>query len=79
MKNINLSGGLKGGIYCPSAKVRFENEEEGKMAARRGMLESRDTAVLSTYECQWCAGWHLTSRPYDNDKTHKSKTSKKRK
>ena len=47
----------KGG--CPSSKVRHENEEQAKWAARQGMLDGAPT--LNVYWCILCTGWHLTS------------------
>ncbi|MEO8091712.1 MAG: hypothetical protein ABI726_03250 [bacterium] len=41
-------------------KRRFETEREADDAAYRAKMEGR---TLGVYQCEWCGGWHLTSRP----------------
>jgi len=40
-------------------KRRFETEREADDAAYRARMEGRRLAI---YLCEWCGGWHLTSR-----------------
>ena len=40
-------------------KQRFETEREADDAAYRTRMEG---TRLSIYHCEWCSGWHLTSR-----------------
>lgn len=40
-------------------KRRFDTEREADDAAYAARMEGRR---LSTYQCEWCGGWHLTSR-----------------
>jgi hypothetical protein len=40
-------------------KKRFETEREADDAAYRARMEGRR---LGVYQCDWCGGWHLTSR-----------------
>jgi hypothetical protein len=40
-------------------KRRFETEREADDAAYRARMEGRR---LGIYHCEWCGGWHLTSR-----------------
>lgn len=41
-------------------KRRFATEREADDAAYRARMEGRS---LGIYLCEWCGGWHLTSRP----------------
>jgi hypothetical protein len=40
-------------------KRRFETEREADDAAYRARMEGRQLAI---YHCDFCGGWHLTSR-----------------
>ena len=40
-------------------KRRFETEREADDAAYKARMEGRR---LEIYQCELCAGWHLTSR-----------------
>lgn len=40
-------------------KRRFETEREADDAAYAARMEGRR---LQIYRCEWCGGWHLTSR-----------------
>jgi hypothetical protein len=40
-------------------KQRFESEREADNFAYRKRMEG---IRVSIYECEWCGGWHLTSR-----------------
>lgn len=40
-------------------KRRFQSEREADDAAYRARMEGRS---LGIYLCDWCGGWHLTSR-----------------
>ena len=40
-------------------KKRFASEREADDAAYRARMEGRQ---LGIYRCDWCGGWHLTSR-----------------
>lgn len=42
------------------SKRRFETEREADDAAYQAKMEGR---TLGVYRCDWCGGWHLTSRP----------------
>lgn len=42
------------------SKRRFETEREADDAAYQAKMEGR---TLGVYQCSWCGGWHLTSRP----------------
>lgn len=58
----NMSKLIPSSDYCSSAKIRHENEEDARLAAREGML--RSAPQLYVYECSFCKGWHLTSSNY---------------
>ncbi len=40
-------------------KQRFATAQEADDAVYRARMEG---TTLGTYKCQWCNGWHLTSR-----------------
>ena len=40
-------------------KRRFATEREADDAAYQARMEGRR---LGIYQCEWCGGWHLTSR-----------------
>jgi len=42
-------------------KCRFTSEKQAKSAAETQELLSPRTH-LQTYQCEWCRGWHLTSK-----------------
>lgn len=50
-------------IACTS-KVQHPTEAVARIAAKAGMMKSggRSTAMW-VYRCQFCDGWHITSRP----------------
>jgi hypothetical protein len=48
-------------VGCPCSKIRHEQEEDAKRAARDGMLAG--APPLNVYGCLLCDGWHLTSAP----------------
>lgn len=44
-----------------SAKHRYESREDAEEAARTCITNGRRT--LRVYRCDYCDGWHLTSKP----------------
>ena len=46
------------------SKRRYPTEREADDAAYRARMEGRQ---LGIYLCDWCGGWHLTSRRNDSD------------
>lgn len=45
-------------------KVRYRSQQEAAMVSRLAQLE-RGVRLYIYGECQWCHGWHLTSKPND--------------
>ena len=45
------------------SKRRYPTEREADDAAYRARMEGRS---LGIYLCDWCGGWHLTSRRPDS-------------
>lgn len=51
-----------GGVACD--KQRFRSEGSANAELRRiGAQASHDYIPVRSYLCDWCGGWHLTSRP----------------
>jgi len=46
-------------IQACRRKHRYASEREADDAAYRARMDGRP---LGIYRCDWCAGWHLTSR-----------------
>ena len=57
-------------------KLVFPSEKDAKNALR-GVREraekekQKHTIPVRTYECAFCGGWHLTSKPYEEWKNNK--------
>jgi hypothetical protein len=48
---------------CPvSGKRMYADESEANSTAAHRMSEERGPAQLSTYKCEYCGAWHLTSK-----------------
>lgn len=55
---------MKTSKRCGSGKKRFRDHQSAVHALRRIKGgSSRDRVPAKAYECDWCGGWHLTSRP----------------
>lgn len=50
---------LQGQIDACRRKRRFASEREADDAAYQARMVGRS---LGIYRCDWCGGWHLTSR-----------------
>ncbi|MBA2296497.1 MAG: hypothetical protein H0W14_00480 [Actinobacteria bacterium] len=50
---------IQGQIDACRRKRKFNSEREADDAAYTARMEGRS---LGIYKCNWCGGWHLTSR-----------------
>jgi hypothetical protein len=49
-------------LCAVSGKRMYADEAEANSTAAHRMSEERGPAQLSTYKCQYCGAWHLTSK-----------------
>jgi hypothetical protein len=48
---------------CPvSGKRMYADESEASSTAAHRMSEAAGPTQLSTYKCEYCGAWHLTSK-----------------
>lgn len=54
--------GIEKEITDCKKKVRYPNQEVAERAAKRQMKMDFNRSPLRSYECEWCRGFHLTSK-----------------
>lgn len=52
---------------CKSRKIRYPDRSSAKVAMGKVRYQQdkglqRQKAPVRYYECEWCSGWHLTSK-----------------
>lgn len=67
---------IGGNIVCEAVnKIIFASEKIAKDEIRRIQnREQEEKKPVRTYECKFCSGWHLTSKPFDKEKANKKST-----
>lgn len=64
MSDLRVGGAVK----CKSGKIRYKSGLNAERALAKALLsnwagKAPHRREQRTYECPWCGGWHLTSKP----------------